>query len=139
MPGSVAAVTTVAASARTLLVVEGAGTAEVNGNYAAQDPKRVPAGFARTCHKLGWPTGQMWLQLSDGETPWWESENESYIYRNVGDGKWWIDAPDGGGVYILRGDAASGPPASGWQLLRGAAAPAPTLRLFETGDDANGL
>lgn len=35
--------------------VLGAGTLEVNGLYAPQDPSRVPAGFQRTCEKMRWP------------------------------------------------------------------------------------
>jgi hypothetical protein len=35
--------------------VQGAGSREVNGLYAAQDPQRVPAGFQRTCEKMRWP------------------------------------------------------------------------------------
>lgn len=32
-----------------------AGSSEVNGLYATQDPERVPAGFQRTCEKMRWP------------------------------------------------------------------------------------
>jgi hypothetical protein len=28
-------------------------------------------------------------------TPWWEADNDSYIYFNRGDGQWWLDGPDG--------------------------------------------
>lgn len=35
--------------------VVGAGSPEVNGLYATQDPERVPAGFQRTCEKMRWP------------------------------------------------------------------------------------
>ena len=35
--------------------VQGAGSAEVNGLYAPQDPQRVPIGFQRTCEKMRWP------------------------------------------------------------------------------------
>lgn len=35
--------------------VQGAGSAEVNGLYAVQDPGRVPAGFQRTCETMRWP------------------------------------------------------------------------------------
>ena len=63
----------------------------------------------------------MWKQLSDGQQAWYEHENGSYIYHNVGDGKWWIDSPDGGGVYIsgkLTEEA--------WQALPNAISPTPT-------------
>jgi hypothetical protein len=76
----------------------------------------------------------MWQQLSNQVTPWWELENESYIYFNKGDGKWWIDGPDGSGLYILRapeGTPAVGattlPPREGWQLLHTAESPAPVV------------
>ena len=35
--------------------VQGAGSPDVNGLYARQDPQRVPAGFQRTCEKMRWP------------------------------------------------------------------------------------
>ena len=34
-------------------------------------------------------------------TAWFESENGSYIYRNTGDGRWWIDGPSGAGTLCL--------------------------------------
>eukprot|EP00957_Ditylum_brightwellii_P017557 1322699-Ditylum_brightwellii.AAC.1 len=52
----------------------------------------------------------MWKRLSDGERPWFESENKSYIYWNRGDGKWWMDGPSGSCVYIVKSNDRLPPP-----------------------------
>jgi len=108
--------------------VQGAGLSDVNGLYAARDPRIVPLGFSLTCAENAWDSEKMWLQLSDQATPWYEAENGSYIYWNRGDGKWWIDGPDGKGVYIVKApnDVV---PSSGWQALPGAPSPLPTVEV----------
>merc|ERR1719446_1448766 len=80
-----AMVATVAGSVE--VTVSAAGTPAVNGVYGPRNPKHIPAGFRRTCDDMGWNTDDMWNRLSDGQTPWYESDNGSYIYRNTGDGK----------------------------------------------------
>eukprot|EP01063_Lacrimia_lanifica_P035781 TRINITY_DN6909_c0_g4_i1.p1 TRINITY_DN6909_c0_g4~~TRINITY_DN6909_c0_g4_i1.p1 ORF type:complete len:124 (+),score=20.28 TRINITY_DN6909_c0_g4_i1:139-510(+) len=112
------------------VLVRSAGVADVNGRYSARDPKVIPAGFGRTCRQMGWDTPQMWAQLSDGRRPWFEAENESYIYWNRGDGKWWIDGPSGAGVYIVPSNAPV-PPGSGWQPLAPEYAPLPSVEALE--------
>merc|ERR1712032_1283455 len=64
--------------------------------------------------------------LSNQESPWYEAENGSYIYWNMNDGQWWIDAPDGRGVYVVKASPDS-VPAQGWELLQGAKPPAPRV------------
>ena len=83
---------TSAALPSTVEVLNG-GTSIVNGRYQVQPAHVIPNGFTLTCNKMSWDSKTMWEQLSDGITGWYEHENGSYIYRNVGDGKWWIDAP----------------------------------------------
>ena len=70
---------------------------------------------------MKWNDKEMWQRLSDLKQPWYEHENGSYIYHNKGDGKWWIDSPDGGGVYIS--DSLT----SLWQQLPNSKLPLPTV------------
>ena len=72
---------------------------------------------ARYVKQQGWDTNDMWKKLNglDSRTDAWfaHTENDSYIYWNRMDGKWWIDGPDGNGVWIVEGPAHA-PPAHGW-------------------------
>ena len=113
------------------VTVASAGHAAVNGCYAPQDAQRVPAGFAFTCDSMEWDADEMWERLSDLSTPWYEMENGSYIYRNRLDGKWWIDAPSGEGVYIARSDALVPPTAATWAALDQSHRPLPRVSVTE--------
>ena len=45
----------------------------------------------------------MWTKLNGDSSIWFaHSQNESYIYWNKGDQKWWIDGPLEAGVYIAK-------------------------------------
>jgi len=99
----------------------------VNAEYTARDPTIIPIGFSLTCAENQWDPEKMWLQVSDQKTPWFEAANGSYIYWNQGDGQWWIDAPDGRGVYVSRSPPDALPPATGWQALRGVSGPLPDV------------
>ena len=82
------------------LTVNGAGFDPVNGIYHSQPHTSVPSKFDAVCRQQGWDTGEMWKKLN-GRRDWYKhEENESYIYYNCSDNKWWIDGPDGLGVYI---------------------------------------
>jgi hypothetical protein len=107
--------------------VSGGGEERTNGIYKARSATIIPTGFTLTCDQNHWNDERMWQQLTDGQTVWYEHDNGSYVYRNVGDGKWWIDAPDGGGVYIASGTKDEIPQAN-WEVLRCAKAPSPTIR-----------
>jgi hypothetical protein len=96
--------------------IRSAGFQHVNGIYQQKSPTLIPAGFDRTCRAMNWNTEQMWTQLSDQCRPWYEAENESYVYWNRGDGKWWIDGPSGAGIFIVKNDGWF-PPKSGWIAL----------------------
>ena len=112
------------------ILVRGSGETAVNGLFAPRDPSTIPAGFRRTCVEMNWPTDVMWKKLSDGKRPWFESDNESYVYWNRADGKWWIDEPSGAGKYIVFNDGEL-PPATGWSALPGALMPLPTVEIVE--------
>jgi hypothetical protein len=110
------------------VIVSASGNAEVNQVYDERDPTVIPSGFDHTCKQMGWDTKKMWVQLSDQRTPWYEAPNGSYIYWNQGDGKWWIDAPDGGGVFIVKAPS-TGVPASGWSALKQSSNPVPAVSV----------
>lgn len=113
---------------RSTLSVDGSGTEAVNRVYLERDPRIIPLGFSLTCAENAWDSEEMWKQLSNQKTPWYEAENGSYIYWNKGDGQWWIDAPDGKGVYVAKAPDST-PPAKGWVSLPGAPAPLPVVRV----------
>ena len=79
---------------------------------------------------MKWDTVQLWNQLSDNKRPWYEAENESYVYWNRVDGKWWIDGPSGAGVYIVKHDGWV-PPKNGWVALDLDYSPVPTVAAVE--------
>lgn len=110
------------------VTVSGGGKAEVNGDYVPKAASDIPKMFAAVCDANGWSTPQMWAQLN-GDAGWFaHSENDSYIYFNKSDGKWWIDGIDGLGVYISTNNAgASVPPGTGWKPLDPKSLPLPQV------------
>jgi len=116
----------------THLITENADFEDVNGVYLAQPASKIPTGFDRVCKEHNWNTNILWKKLNANK-PWFLAEsNESYIYLNENDGKWWIDGPDGMGAYtsdpaIHQGlsemwkgkmGVIVGPPAYGWKDIR---------------------
>lgn len=103
---------------------------EVNGDYAPKNHTAIPSGFSQVCQNQGWDTTSMWAKLN-GVSVWFaHSENESYIYWNKNDRKWWIDGPNGNGVWIVEGPSHA-PPAHGWMhVLKGATRGVPMVRSF---------
>jgi len=118
-------------STKEQLRVDAAGVQEVNGVYMVRDSTVIPLGFSFTCAENGWDPEKMWEQLN-GRGRWFEALNGAYIYWNQGDGQWWIDEPNGKGVYVAPA-LAKAPPTSGWRLLQGARAPLPTVELMASG------
>lgn len=114
---------------RSQVRVTGAGTDSVNHVYTEKNPKVIPVGFSITCVEKEWDPEKTWVQLSDQKTPWFGAPNGAYIYFNQSDGQWWIDAPDGHGVYVVEAPATK-PPDDGWSLLPGAEDPAPRVELL---------
>ena len=88
----------------------------VNGDYLPKSAEIIPSGFTSVCEAQGWVTKDMWHKLNGDKTWFAHSEIESYIYWNKGDQKWWIDGPDGNGVWIVPGPSHA-PPAHGWRSI----------------------
>lgn len=105
----------------------------VNGDYFPKTAESIPNGFAKVCDEQGWVTIDMWDKLGGGSLWFAHSENESYIYWNKGDGKWWIDGPDGNGVWIVPGPSHA-PPAHGWSSISktGSTQSAPMVMTFRS-------
>jgi hypothetical protein len=122
------------------VTVMSSGVPEVDGDYEARSAAAsIPEKFALVCEQSGWDTKQMWKKLSGAGTDdiWFEAPNKSYIYFNVADSHWWIDGPDGLGVYKAKGDkyAVPGYPkasggASGWFPLSSQNNPVPTVLIY---------
>ena len=131
--------------------ITAAGVPSVVGQYLAKASTIVPDGFAVVCKQQRWPVLETcvsecvepsrarprlaltsvlcagrWKRLSDLEKPWFEADNGAYIYFNKGDGQWWIDEPNGSGVYVS-GRATSLPPADGWKPIGSSPSPLPTV------------
>ena len=97
------------------IVVSGAGDSRVDGEYSATSASVVPAGFGKVCEQNGWDTQQMWQKLN-GKGSWFSADTGAYIYWNRSDRSWWIDEPEGHGVYKVAGPAHA-PPQVGWSPL----------------------
>ena len=109
---------------------------EIVGRYTQRDGSGsdIPTGFAEVCEQNSWDTASTWQRLNGGENGAWfgHEENASYIYFNKLDGMWWIDGPDGLGVY--KAEAPSWAPPGGsirWQALDGGTH-RPTLAIYRT-------
>ena len=117
-----------ASAAMSKVSVDGAGLDVVNGLYSI-GPDSIPDGFAKTCVEMGWNSQEMWDKLYDTGTPWFKhDDNDSYIYRNKLDGRWWIDEPSGAGVFIIP-SSSKVPPEKGWQALNQEYEPTPRVTL----------
>jgi len=97
------------------IVVMETGVNCVNGDYVPTSAEEIPPGFDQVCKQQGWPTSKMWNKLNCGKT-WYRAENEAYIYWNSLDSCWWIDKPNGMGVYKAKSPNYA-PPQSGWMPL----------------------
>jgi len=101
----------------------------VNGDYFPKTAESIPTGFTSVCDAQGWSSNDMWNKLN-GDSIWFaHSQNESYIYWNKEDQKWWIDGPDGNGVWIVPGPSHA-PPAHGWYSMTGSTHSAPMVMTF---------
>jgi len=104
------------------------GFGAINGVYSARPMTDIPPGFADVCVQNEWDTGSTWSRLGGGSS-WFGKANGSYIYFNEADGHWWIDGPDGGGVFKSRGPSHA-IPAHGWTPLRKGAVPPPNILVY---------
>jgi len=87
------------------------------GLYTRRESSVIPQSFAVVCEAQGWNVASTWKQLN-GSNAWYQHEensNHSYLYYNLSDGHWWIDGPDGLGVWIAPSTNEKSPPASAIQ------------------------
>eukprot|EP00933_Yihiella_yeosuensis_P048098 TRINITY_DN4410_c3_g1_i1.p1 TRINITY_DN4410_c3_g1~~TRINITY_DN4410_c3_g1_i1.p1 ORF type:complete len:388 (+),score=66.18 TRINITY_DN4410_c3_g1_i1:117-1166(+) len=131
-----------------MVTVMNSGNEDVNGDYHVRDGSVIPEKFDLVCKQNSWNTKQMWEKLSGAgngnSVNWFEAPNKSYIYFNVADEHWWIDGPDGLGVYKSRGPpfAVPGYPrgsggAFGWFALDEKSHPVPTVLSFRSVADSS--
>ena len=106
---------------------------DIHGRYHACDgTNEIPEGFKLVCVQNKWNVETTWQGLNSGHDLVWfkHAENDAYVYRNSQDGCWWIDGPDGFGVFKARGPKHAPPGAStSWQTLDGEA-DQPTVAIF---------
>ena len=107
---------------------------QVAGTYAARPGSEVPKGFADVCVQNSWDVKATWKKLNGGEGgSWFKHEaNDSYVYFNALDGMWWIDGPDGLGVY--KGPGPNWAPmgmSTAWKAIDGGAHQ-PTLAIHRS-------
>ncbi|EKX48210.1 hypothetical protein GUITHDRAFT_68849 [Guillardia theta CCMP2712] len=110
------------------VVIQQSGVAAVNGVYQRRPVASIPSAFKKVCDENNWDVSATWRRLADENKSWFEHDNGSYIYRNKQDDQWWIDGPDGYGVFVAR-DVSDLPPKGGWKALQKQAASA--LPLIE--------
>ena len=107
---------------------------EISGRYHWCTRAAIPPGFRSVCEQQGWDPEATWEKLNGADNGVWFShmENKAYIYQNKEDGLWWIDSPDGSGVYKGKGTSWS-PPGSSirWTALDGST-DAPTLAIYRS-------
>lgn len=91
------------------------GTSSLTGKYERLPAYIIPNGFRKVCEQQCWETPKMWKQLNGNDNPWYKvrtrtypacdrlttlvcllqhTENDSYIYFNQGDRKWWMDGEE---------------------------------------------
>mmetsp|Transcript_25106 Transcript_25106/g.69250 ORF Transcript_25106/g.69250 Transcript_25106/m.69250 type:complete len:162 (+) Transcript_25106:121-606(+) len=126
---TIAAAFSTAANPATTIRVKGSGVESVNTDFEWTAATKIPPGFERVCRENSWGVESTWDMLNKNK-PWLRASNEAYIYLNNADGQWWIDKPDGAGVFVapkIRGEDT--PPASGWRALSPLYNPAPSVEI----------
>lgn len=100
--------------------------ADVSGEYSCvEQAEPAPPGFDNVCRQMGWNAASTWRKLNSGRR-WFRMPNGAYIYFNSSDRHWWIDAPDGRGVFKAPGPEHA-PPAGGWKVLDASVRNAPSF------------
>jgi hypothetical protein len=91
----------------------------LTGKFAKQDAAVIPSSFDKVCQENKWDTRATWNKLN-GKASWFAHANGSYIYFNKADGKWWLDGPDGLGVFTAgpKGVVAHAVPSQGWEPIQ---------------------
>ena len=101
----------------------------VNGTYEPRDPRSIPTGFARACGRAGgFAPRPAWDGSTNGVTPWFEGRDGCYLWFNRDEGRWYVDDPHGGGVYLASPEGSLLlPPTAGWVSLTGRRVGAPRM------------
>mmetsp|Transcript_23255 Transcript_23255/g.54988 ORF Transcript_23255/g.54988 Transcript_23255/m.54988 type:complete len:163 (-) Transcript_23255:176-664(-) len=126
-----------AAATKMTVRVKGSGVESVNMDYEWTSANLIPPGFERVCVQNRWGVKSTWEKLNNGK-PWLRASNDAYIYLNAADDQWWIDKPDGAGVFVAPKDEDCGscnrgdplyitPPLAGWRALSPSYNPAPAV------------
>jgi hypothetical protein len=118
--------------------VRGSGVASVNVDYQWTSPHIIPPGFAKVCDDNSWDVNQTWQRLNNGRNWLCSTSNDAYIYQNAADGHWWIDEPEGKGVFIApieRQETGNVPPLTGWKPLSDHYLPLPKIEIFTGHED----
>ncbi len=119
-----------ATSRATAIKVSGSGVESVNTEYEWTPATTIPPGFEKVCIQNRWGVESTWEMLNSGR-PWLRAKNEAYIYLNSSDGQWWIDKPDGAGVYVVpKAQGETLPPSTGWRALSPSYNPAPSVEVI---------
>jgi hypothetical protein len=117
----------------TKIVVYAEAEPSVSGTYLPKPRTEVPEGFKDVCVENGWDVEATWVKLNGGgeDGAWYKKESDrSYIYHNALDGSWWIDGPDGLGVYKGVGpDWAPMGMSTAWKAIDGGSH-TPTLAIY---------
>lgn len=105
----------------------------VAGTYTRRPASEIPEGFRDVCVDNGWDVDATWRKLNGGgeDGAWFKKDADtSYIYFNKSDQNWWIDGPDGLGVYKGPGpDWAPMGMSTAWRAIDGGSH-APTLAIY---------
>ena len=80
--------------------VSNAGVQILNGTYKSRPYNTIPESFADVCHRMKWDPQSTWTQLAAPSCRWFlHDNNASYIYLH-NDGRFWMDDPNGAGIYV---------------------------------------
>ena len=126
-------------SSSSIVRVRGSAVESVNTNYTWTPATSIPPGFEKVCVQNHWEVENTWKMLNNGKS-WLRASNDAYIYFNSNDNQWWIDKPDGNGVYVApnkdhhhqqqqqqqQEGAPQIPPGTGWKALSSSYNPVPT-------------
>mmetsp|Transcript_5056 Transcript_5056/g.10661 ORF Transcript_5056/g.10661 Transcript_5056/m.10661 type:complete len:393 (+) Transcript_5056:131-1309(+) len=92
--------------------IQSAGYTPIVGLYTRRGADSLPKSFVAVCNQNGWDGETTWKRLNGGGNWFGHETNDSYIYYNRTDGHWWIDGPDGLGIWIAPSRTSVSPPAS---------------------------
>ena len=109
------------------LRIHGSGVPAVNQDYDWQSANKMPPGFKKVCLQNQWDPDSTWQKLNAGNGWLRAPSNEAYIYYNQMDKHWWIDEPQGAGVFIAPSADTKQPPKKGWRALDSSYEPLPMI------------